>query len=102
MSTPISQQRNLRTSSKSDISRGAILDSVVTVRHLMPHITEKESLDISPPLPLMLRIAKIKSLDISPPLPMAPPFIIAAQPDHRQQVSTAPDPTVPNSKACSC
>ncbi|KAG1836472.1 hypothetical protein DFJ58DRAFT_846948 [Suillus subalutaceus] len=85
MSTPISQQCNLRTSSQSDISGGAILDSAMIMRCSMLRITEKESLDICPPLLSTSHITKkTKSLDISPPLPMAPPFIMATQPDHCQ------------------
>lgn len=101
VSTPTSQQLNLETSSKSDISGGAILGSAVTVRRLRPRTTEKhstlekESLVIRP---RSLRVAKL--LDISPPPPTPPPFIVAARPD--QQSSTVTEPTVPNSKVCSC
>ncbi|KAG1737247.1 hypothetical protein EDB19DRAFT_1829673 [Suillus lakei] len=61
-------------------------------------VTEREGPDVHPS-PLTSRIKVNQSLGISPPLPMAPPFILAA--DHHQQVSTAPDPAVTNSKACS-
>jgi hypothetical protein len=108
MSTPISQQRNLEGSSGGDISGGDILGSAVTarrltprvekvtVRCLTPRIAEREGPDIRPS-PSTSRIKVTRSLGISPPLPMAPPFILAAD----RQVSTVPDPTVTNSKACS-